>query len=449
MKEQSSDYILDQRREYSLYTLYNRALPFASDGLKAAARRVLWMARDEKKHKSASLAGITMPIHPHQSPEGVVNTLAAPYTNNIPLLHGIGSFGTLMNPKAYGASRYTSVKLSEFTKDVIFRDIELVPMKGNYDNTQKEPKHFIPLIPTVLLNRHEGVAVGFATNIHPRDLGDIIKHQIMYLKGNRNKISEPPPTLRPINQVATHYSVDKNGNTKWFFRGEFEKINATTIKVTNLPYGIKHEKYIDKLYAMQESGTITNIVDNSSDHYDIVIRFKKGTLSKLDEDKMYDLLQLETSVSENLNVIDFDENSVWSTNYVELICDFTEWRLKWYMDRYQRLIKLLAIDIQRYKDIITAIRRNIGSAARKVRNRSELKEFLTAIKIVHVDYIADLPVYRFTEDEKDKIQKKLDDAEILMKEYQEMVSSEDARRAQYVKELQDIQRNYKKGKYNV
>jgi len=88
-----SEYVNEQRREYSLYVLQSRAIPSIADGLKAAGRRVLWTAKDGKKHKSATLAGATMPIHPHASPEGAINTLAAPYGNNIPLLHGDGAFG--------------------------------------------------------------------------------------------------------------------------------------------------------------------------------------------------------------------------------------------------------------------------------------------------------------------------------------------------------------------
>ena len=155
----SSNYINDQRKEYSLYVLQMRAIPHAADGLKAAARRVLWTAKNGSKFKSATLSGATMPIHPHAAPESTINTLAAPYGNNVPLLKGDGAFGTLLNPTAYGASRYTSVSLSAFTKDVLFRDIEIIPLVDNYDETQREPKHFLPLVPVVLMNPQEGIAV--------------------------------------------------------------------------------------------------------------------------------------------------------------------------------------------------------------------------------------------------------------------------------------------------
>ena len=442
----SSEYINEQRREFSLYVLQMRAIPYAADGLKAAARRVLWTARDGKKYKSATLAGATMPIHPHAAPEGTINTLAAPYTNNIPLLEGDGAFGTLLNPTAYGASRYTSVKISQFTKDVIFKDIEIIPKVENYDGTQLEPKHFLPLVPVALVNSQEGIAVGFASNILPRELDVIIKDQIKYLEGKEIKF-EGDPAFENLHQYAQDWEELSNGNTKWFFKGSFTKINATTIRIDNLPYGITHEKYTEKLAKLEDIGTITDVEDNSKDHYNIQLTFKKGVLSKLDDDEIIELIGLENTINENMNVIDFEGQRVWSTDYTELVTTFTEWRLGWYKVRYQRLADLLLIDIQKYKDILTAIRRNVSGVAKKIQSKNELKEFLTEIGIVHIDYIADLPIYRFTEEEKQKVRQKLTSAEQQLKEYNALLKSKDKRSKVYIEELKEILHANKKGIY--
>ena len=161
----SSLYIEKERKDYSLYVMQSRAIPAVTDGLKAAGRRTLWIARNVGKTKTATLAGATLPIHPHATPESAINTLAAPYGNNIPLFKGYGAFGTMLDPTAYGAARYTSVATSKFTDDVMFKDIEIIPMMPNYDDTLEEPVRFLPLVPVALLNPAEGIAVGFATNI--------------------------------------------------------------------------------------------------------------------------------------------------------------------------------------------------------------------------------------------------------------------------------------------
>ena len=408
----------------------------------------MWTARDGKHVKCATLAGATMPIHPHTAPEGAINTLAAPYGNNIPLLQADGAFGTILAPTAYGATRYTTTFVTPFTKDVVFRDIEIIPLQDNYDGSIQEPKHFLPIVPIVLLNPQEGIAVGFASNILPRDLESIINSQIEYLTEGKVK-TEPLPAFVPTNQYAESWLLDEKTNTvKYTFRGTFEKTNATTVFVKELPYGVLHEKYIERLDKMIEAGKIQDTVDHSRNTVNIEVKFKKGTLNQMDDKEIADYLGLVNTVSENFNVIDFDGERVWATEYVELVEKFTEWRLGWYYTRYERLANLLEIDIQRYRDILLAIKKNVGGIARQIQSRAELIEYLTEIGIVHIDYIVNLPVYRFTEEERKKVEEKLKEALALMKEYKELLRSKEKRTDVYIEELKEILKNYKKGAYS-
>lgn len=440
----SSEYINEQRRDYSLYVLQSRAIPHAADGLKAAARRILWIAKDGKKRKSATLAGECMPIHPHAAPESAVNTLAARHGNNVPLLTGYGAFGTVLKPSAYGASRYTSVVISKFADDVVMRDVEIIPMMENYDGTLDEPKHFLPLIPMVLLNPQEGIAVGFASDILPRAFEDIVHSQIQYLSGNGFK--QPKPTFGPTNQKAVGYD-----NDKWQFVGEIKKEGTNKYRVLNLPYGLVHEKFVNNLTKMEEAedSFITEVKDGSKDSINIAITFKKGSLTGMDEPEILKMLGLTTSYGENLNVIDFDGKHVWAPTYAELVQKFCDWRLVWYKVRYERLARLLDEDIQRYLDILLAIKKNVGSVATKTESRAELKEFLTQIGIVNIDYIADLAIYRFTEEERRKTEQKLDEAREKMKEYRNLIKNEGERRNVYIEELKEILVKYNKGYYDT
>lgn len=445
MKPESSNYILDRRRDYSLYVMTSRAIPAVTDGLKAGGRRALWTARDGKKYKTATLAGATMPIHPHGECSGAINTLAAPYGNNIPLFKGDGAFGTLLNPTAYGASRYTSVSTSVFTDDVVFRDIEIIPMTENYDSTLEEPLHFLPLIPIALLNPSEGIAVGFATNILPRSLNDIINTQLAWLKGTK-----PPstllPTFAPTQTIATHSEETERG-VAYYFNGEFIRKDTSTLIITRLPYGQIHEKVIGKLDDLMEKGVVVDFTDVSKDQINIEVKFKRGYLKDADDADLLKMMGLTVRHIENLNVLDFTGQNIWSTTPLELIQRFTEWRLGWYVQRYERLRDLLKIDLQRYYDIRTAIANNIGAAARKTQSRAELKELLEAIGIVYLDYIADLPVYRFTEDERLKNEERIKEAEAQLKVYEDLLASEDLRKGVYIKELTEVLQKYNKGSY--
>lgn len=444
-KAQSSAYINEQRHSYSLYVIQMRALPAATDGLKAGGRRVLWTARDGKKYKSATLAGATMPIHPHASPESAIDTLTAPYGNNIPLFKGDGAFGTLLRPTAYGASRYTAVTVSEFTKDVMFRDIEIIPMRDNYDGTLQEPVHFLPLVPVALLNPTDSIAIGYAAKILPRSLEDIIVAQVAHLKGVK-KISEPSPYFAPTDSSAYEYMETDKGIT-YFFKGEVEIKNTTTLVITSLPYGQTHEAVIARIVALVDSGEVVDYVDRSQSVYNIEVKFRRGVIEKLGEEELLKQLGLISKVAENLNVLDFEGQAVWSPTPLELIREFTDWRLKWYVQRYERLLEIEQHDLQRYYDIRTAIKHKAGQVAVTKQDRSAFKVWLESIGVVHVDYIADLPIYRFTIDEHRRNEQRIADAEAAVKQFQTLLGSEDDRRQVYIKELQEVLTKYNKGVY--
>jgi DNA gyrase/topoisomerase IV subunit A len=439
---QSSQYINDQRREFSLYTIQSRALPNLADGLKISHRRVLWIARDGKHYKTASLAGNTMCIHPHSSPDEAINTLAAPYGNNIPLFDGDGAFGTFLIPNAYGASRYTAVQISSFTNDVIFKDIEIIPLINNYDDTLQEPKHFLPLVPVCLINPIEGIAIGFACNILPRTLKDIVSAQISFLKGK--KLPDIIyPTLTPYNQKAIGYQVDPISNKiKWTFIGKFERSGKNDVKIVELPYGFTYIKFIAHLDRLQELGKILSYVDHSKGSVSITVTFLRGVLASTTDEDLIQLFKLTSNETENLNVIDFDGDTVIQTDFNDCIAKFTTWRLEWYVARYERLLSLIQTDIQRCRDILTAIKNNIGSIARKVESKTELVEYLEAINIVHIEYITSLPVYRFTLEEKNKTEQKLQAALITEQEYKTCLADPELRKNVYISELQDIQTKF-------
>jgi len=429
-----------------------RAIPAATDGLKSAERRVLWTGRSGDKFKSAVLAGATMPIHPHASPETAVDTLAARYGNNIPLLKPYGAFGTLLKPKGYGASRYTSVAISKFTDDVVFRDIEVIPMQENYDGTLMEPVHFLPLIPIALLNPTEGIAIGFATYILPRTLNDIIKLQLEHLRGEK-KLKNPMPTFRPIMapvpfETAAHKTEATERGVAYYYSGDYEDVDGVSVRITKLPYGLLHAKLIEKLDALVEDNTIVRVVDNSKDKFNIVVRFKKGILSGQTKEETLQQLGLTIRHIENFNVVSFDGQSILNAEPVSFIQAFTDWRLAWYVQRYERLRDLLKQDLSKYYDVRTAIKNRASAHSATLSSRAELKDWFTKIGIVNLDYIADLAVYRFTEEERLKNEDRIKEGETQLKEYNSLLSSEPNRRKVYISELEEILKKYTKGQYN-
>jgi DNA gyrase/topoisomerase IV subunit A len=176
----SSDFINTSSKEYAIYTAQNRAIPSVCDGLKDGQRKMLWMIRNKsEKIKTISLAGSAIQegifLHGDVSASDTISRLAAPYLNNVPLLDGVGAFGTRVSPDGWGAPRYTYVKKSKATQALLYTDLDIVPLKPNYDGSTYEPCNFLPLIPLVLLNGISGIAVGWSTDILPHSLQDIVE----------------------------------------------------------------------------------------------------------------------------------------------------------------------------------------------------------------------------------------------------------------------------------
>lgn len=437
----TSDYINRERRDYSLYVMTSRAICAATDGLKSGGRRALWTARSGSKFKTATLAGATMPIHPHAECTGAINTLAAPHGNNFPLFKGEGAFGTLLHPTSYGAARYTSVSTSSFADDVLFADIEIVPMMENYDGSLMEPVHFLPLVPLALLNPSEGIAVGFASNIMPRKLEDIINAQLAHLKGSK-KLGSMMPSFKPTNQTAEK-EVIKDDKYSYVFNGVIEHKDASTITITQLPYSQSYETVVAKLDALLEAGSIIDYTDKSKNVFNIDVKFKRGVLAGFTDEQLLKMLSLTVTCNENLNVLDFSGKRVWSTRPEELVREFTDWRLSWYVKRYQRLVDILKIDLSRLYDIRLAIKHNIGGQIKKIQSRSELKDLLQTIGVVNLDYIADLGIYRFTEEERVKNENRIKDAEELLATYMDIINTPAKQVDIYAKELKTILAKYK------
>ena len=136
-----SNYLENEHRIFAIYTLQQRAIPYFN-GLKPVQQRILWKTRTQNDfEKVAKLSGMVMSIHPHgdASISEAISQMAGPFCNNEPFFDGDGAFGTKIAPTSFGQPRYISAKQNNFTKDVVFRDWEIVEMIPTYDEKEEEP----------------------------------------------------------------------------------------------------------------------------------------------------------------------------------------------------------------------------------------------------------------------------------------------------------------------
>lgn len=177
------DVMGDRFGRYSKYIIQDRAIPDVRDGLKPVQRRILYAmyeagnTPDKPYRKSAKTVGDVMGnYHPHGDAsiyEGMVR-MAQPWKMMYPLLDGHGNWGSLDDDPA-AAMRYTEARLSEIAMEMLHDiDKETVPFRPNFDNTSREPVVLPSRFPNLLVNGASGISAGFATEIPPHNLREIV-----------------------------------------------------------------------------------------------------------------------------------------------------------------------------------------------------------------------------------------------------------------------------------
>lgn len=443
----SSDYLLQSSREYAIYVLSHRAIPNVQDGLKNGQRIALWLLRNRaEKLKTFALSGLMgyerLYVHGEVSANDAIGKLAAPYNNNVPLIEGLGQFGNRVAPiEGIGAPRYTEVRRSKAAESILYRDLDLVPLRDNYDGSNKEPIHFLPIIPTVLLNGISGIAVGWSTSILPRSLKGIIQATQDALNGEK--------TLRGLEPFYEKFTVKvKNlGPNQWEFSGRAVIEDTSTVKITELPPGVKVENFRKKLIEMEDNDQIVSYTDRSKDTIDITVRFKRGTLKGWREQEALDFFGLKDKVTERIVVIDWNGTAVRPyENPEQVVRDFAVWRLGWYTARFKKMVADTSYDLTYWlalKALFDAgFTKKLGTFPNRAALEGEVTAITTKAKIklddTQLDRVVSVPTYRWTKDFENDVIAKITTLQASIKDYQDILKSPDKLKEVYKRELDEL-----------
>jgi DNA topoisomerase-2 len=338
-----TQFLADEYKEFAMYTIENRAIPSLVDGFKPVQRKIihisnqLWKGGNEKAKKVFQLAGVVADQayyhHGNASLENAIITMAQRFKNNAPLLEEDGQFGSLRSPQA-GAPRYIGTKLSDNFR-LLYKDFELLEYKEE-EGELIEPKYFLPIIPTVLLNGSSGIAVGFASNILNRDVKSLVE------SCQRVLMDKKPGDIKPhLNGFLGDFIQDSENHKKWIIRGKFQRINSSTVKITELPPSMTYEKYEEVLDKLVDDKLIVAYDDNCKDNIDYTIKFTRVDLEKLDDDRLIKFLKLEESSTEIYSTLDEWGKLKIFESTEEIIDYFVQFRLKYYTKRKQFILDKL------------------------------------------------------------------------------------------------------------
>ena len=432
-----SNHLLAGAREFSIYVCQNRALPDVRDGFKSSGRIALWcMRNNNSKIKVAALSGemVASSLYVHGDASGSISNMAAPYLNNNTMFDGRGAFGTLTAPHAIGAARYVYVSTSKFAKENVLLDKELYQMVPSVDGDTEICDSFLPIVPTVLLNGTEGMAVGWSTEILPHKLEDLKKAVINVLEDK--SVGHIMPYWNNYDVDVERIMTDNDSSESYLVSGKIEVLNSTTIEIKSIPSKMDIEKLQTHLDNLIEDGKITAYENHTSENFSILVKLKRSDLEGYTYKELVKLLKIQSRRTERLVTIGFDGRSVKVfKNTEELIQEWTEWRLSFYTKRFQYKIDSNMDELEFLKNIIRCYDANIVEKLKGLSSKDALKKFVKDTCSREEPKIVEFPTYKWTIDEINKIKDRIKEIEALTEEYKVIVNDENLLREEFKKDI--------------
>lgn len=305
------DWFLD----YSSYVILQRAVPHIVDGLKPVQRRVLhamYRMDDGSFTKVANIVGQAMQFHPHGD-QSILGALVQLGQKGF-AVECQGNWGNILTGDSNAAPRYIEARLSKFAKEVIF-DPKVTSWMTSYDGRNQEPVELPVRFPLLLAQGTEGIAVGMASKILPHNFNELIDASIAILKGEEYEIYPDFPTGGSID--CSKYMQGRRGGILKV-RAKLEKLDKSTIAITELPYGKTTHALIDSILKARDKGKIKirKIEDMTTEKVDIVIHLPGDVSPDKTIDALYAFTDCETTIAPNACVIKDNKPQFLSVNEI-------------------------------------------------------------------------------------------------------------------------------------
>ena len=339
------DIMGDRFGRYSKYIIQERALPDIRDGLKPVQRRILYSMNkdgntfDKGFRKSAKSVGNVMGnFHPHgdSSIYDAMVRMSQDWKNRATLIEMHGNNGS-MDGDPPAAMRYTEARLSEIA-GYLLNDIEkkTVPFAWNFDDTEKEPTVLPAAFPNLLVNGATGISAGYATDIPPHNLAEVID-AVVYLIDHPNANLDKLMTFLPGPDFPTGAIIQgEDGIRKAYETGkgrvvvrsrtavEDLKGGKKQIVVTEIPYEVNKAVLVKKIDDVRVNNKVPGIAEvrdeSDRDGLRIAIELKK------DADKQtilnYLLKYTDLQVNYNFNMVAIDHYTPRQVGIIQMLTSY-------------------------------------------------------------------------------------------------------------------------------
>ncbi|WP_425411727.1 DNA topoisomerase IV subunit A [Mycoplasma simbae] len=439
----------DRFSRYSKYIIQQRALPDIRDGLKPVQRRILYSMSElglfasKPFKKSARVVGdVIGKYHPHGDSsiyEAMVR-MAQDWKMGKTLIEMHGNVGSIDDDPA-AAMRYTEVRLQKIS-EYILGDLKKNTVKyaPNFDDSEKEPVVLPSIIPNLLLNGAKGIASGFATEIAPHNLNEIIDATIEKIKNPEINLETLMKYIKGPDFPTGGVIYGQQGILDAFAMGRGKitlvskyKISEDNknkfIEISEIPYGVIKSKLVRDIDLLINSENISGLVDvkdmSDRDGISIIITLEKDANT---ETILNFLLQkTEMQVYYNINNVAIVDNSPRLCNlqqmlgeYILHVKDVKTKTLKFDLAKYKARLEIVEgfIKVSEISDeVIKVIRESENGKQGVIDNL--VKEF--SFTLNQATAIAELRLYRLSKtdkqafvDEKNELEKMIERCNILL-----------------------------------
>ncbi len=315
------DEISESYLNYSMSVIVSRALPDVRDGLKPVHRRVLYgmselsVGYNRPLKKCARIVGDVMgKYHPHgdASVYDAMVRMAQPWSLRYPLIQGQGNFGSVDGDSA-AAMRYTEARMMRISSELL-RDLDkdTVKFAPNFDDTLQEPTVLPSVVPNLLANGSDGIAVGMATKIPPHNLNELIDGLIDLIDNKDNPeygleqllehIQGPDfPTGAFIMGSGGFREAYRTGRGKVIIRAratvEEDRGGREQIIITEIPYQTNKALVVERIADLVRSKKLEGISDvrdeSDKDGIRLVIEVKRDAIPEVVLNNLYKHTQLQ------------------------------------------------------------------------------------------------------------------------------------------------------------
>lgn len=293
-----------------------RAFPDARDGLKPGQRACLWEMyakgySSNKPHvKSAKISGgVIANWWPHGD-VAIYETFARmsqPWINNIPEVDWHGANGNVVVGNEPASARYTEARLAKAVEEGMFQNIKknTVPMILNFSEDEEWPEVLPALLPRLMINGSQGIGVTVAQvwlchNL--RELVEVIEKYILTKELDYANLYPDFPSGGIIINKADIPNIYATGKGKVVLRG-CAKIQGNSILITEFPYQVFIEPFVDEVKKLIESGELTGIADihNKSDKKRLLVEIQceKDANPQFILNKLYQSTNLQKNFNAN------------------------------------------------------------------------------------------------------------------------------------------------------